>query len=150
MSEPIIGRSHAMLSQPVEVTGYSPNIQKWMTYFETHDHTQLPGMLHDDVVFESPVVYTPQKGKRVTLAYLTAAGETLGSDAFRYVRIFDCGSRAVLEFETVMDGKYVNGVDLIEWDSEGLITEFKVMVRPRQAMQSVHAAMGEMLEQMKG
>ena len=48
-----------------------------------------------------------------------------------------------------MAGKYVNGVDMIEWDADGKITEFKVMVRPLQAMQTVHAAMGAMLAKMK-
>ena len=139
-----------MLAKPVELTGYSPNIDAWMSYFDSHDHSLLADMLHDDVMFTSPVVYTPQQGKAITTAYLTAAGETLGGDEFRYVRVFDCGDRAVLEFETMMSGKYVNGVDIIEWDEDGLITDFKVMVRPLQAMQTVHAAMADMLAKMKG
>ena len=139
-----------MLAEALKELEYSPNLQTWMDYFASHDHGHLPAMLHEDVVFHSPVVFTPQKGKAITLAYLTAAGETLGSEDFRYVRVFDCGDRAVLEFETMMDGKYVNGVDLIAWDADGLITDFKVMVRPLQAMQTVHAAMANMLARMKG
>ena len=129
---------------------YSANLQKWMDYFASHDPAGLSDILHDDVVFSSPVVHTPQKGKAITTAYLTAAGGTLGGDTFRYVRIFDCGDKAVLEFETQMDGILVNGIDMIEWDSDGLITDFKVMVRPLKGMQVVHAAMGAMLEKMKG
>jgi hypothetical protein len=83
------------------------------------------------------------------MAYLTAAGETLGGDTFRYVRAFDCGDKAVLEFECVMDGIQVNGVDMIEWNDAGQITDFKVMVRPLKAIQTVHAAMGAMLAKMK-
>ena len=139
-----------MLAPSVALSGYSPNVQTWMGYFQSHDHSKLPELLHEDVVFRSPVVFTPQRGRAVTLAYLTAAGQTLGGDTFRYVRVFDCGDRAVLEFECEMDGKYVNGIDMIEWDSEGKITDFKVMVRPLQAMQTVHAAMGEMLKKMRG
>ena len=48
-----------------------------------------------------------------------------------------------------MDGIHVNGIDMIEWDETGKIVDFKVMVRPLKAMQTVHAAMGRMLEQMK-
>ncbi|MEO1406411.1 MAG: nuclear transport factor 2 family protein [Pseudomonadota bacterium] len=139
-----------MLQPAIDMTGYSENLQSWMGYMERHDIGALPSLLHDDVVFKSPVVFTPQRGKTITLAYLTAAGQTLGGDTFRYVRVFDCGSSAVLEFECEMDGKYVNGIDMIEWDDAGLITDFKVMVRPLQAMQTVHAAMGVMLAQMKG
>ncbi|MGB2074677.1 MAG: nuclear transport factor 2 family protein, partial [Henriciella sp.] len=65
------------------------------------------------------------------------------------VRVFDCGARAVLEFETEMNGILVNGVDMIEWGDDGKITDFKVMVRPLKAMQQVHAAMGQMLHAMK-
>jgi len=139
-----------MLAPAIEMAGYSPNLQKWMDYMERHDSGALPALLHDDVVFRSPVVFTPQRGKPITLAYLTAAGETLGGDTFRYVRVFDCSDRAVLEFECEMDGKYVNGIDMLEWDENGLITDFKVLVRPLQAVQTVHAAMGAMLAKMKG
>ena len=108
-------------------------------------------MLHDNVVFISPVVHTPQEGKAITLAYLTAAGGTLGAEknhdgserkTFRNTRVFDCGERAVIEFETEMDGILVNGVDMIEWDADGKITEFKVMVRPLKAMQKVPCGYG--------
>lgn len=138
-----------MLKKAVEPTGHSAWVQAWMDYFESHDLGQLDQLLHDDVVFLSPVVFSPQRGKAITTAYLGAAGKTLSNEQFRYVRVFDCGQRAVLEFETEMDGKYVNGVDMIEWDADGKITEFKVMVRPLQAMQTVHAAMGAMLARMK-
>ena len=134
----------------VPVTGHQPNLQNWFDYMMGgHDRGRLLEMLHDDVVFRSPVVHTPQEGKAVTFAYLSAAGNTLGNGAFKYTRIFDCGDRAVLEFETEMDGIHVNGIDMIEWDDAGQIIDFKVMVRPLKAMQTVHAAMGRMLEQMK-
>ena len=120
----------------------------------------LDTLLAEDVVFYSPVVFTPQKGKAVTKLYLGAAGNTLGGgekiDAggdggkFRYTKEVLSGNHAVLEFETEMDGKYVNGIDLITCDDEGRIIEFKVMIRPLQAIQTVHAQMARMLEAMKG
>ena len=114
-----------------------------------HNKSLLLEMLHDDVVFRSPVVHTPQEGKAITFAYLSAAGNTLGNGTFKYTKVFDCGDKAVLEFETEMDGIHVNGIDMIEWDENGQIVDFKVMVRPLKAIQTVHAAMGRMLEQMK-
>ena len=129
---------------------YSPHLQRWMDYFASHDPAKLAPLLHDDVVFISPVVHTPQVGKAITHAYLTAAGGTLGNNSFRYVEVFDLGDKAVLEFETEMDGILVNGIDMIWWDDAGLITKFKVMVRPLKGMQAVHSAMGAMLERMKG
>ncbi|MEM5515936.1 nuclear transport factor 2 family protein [Henriciella sp. AS95] len=131
-------------------TGHSKNLQRWMDYlFGSHDPADLADMLHDDVIFRSPVVHTPQEGKAITMMYLGAAGQTLANDTFRYVRVFDCGDKAVLEFECEMDGVLVNGIDMIEWNDAGKITDFKVMVRPLKGMQAVHAAMKAMLEKMK-
>jgi hypothetical protein len=54
----------------------------------------------------------------------------------------------VLEFETQIDDVHVNGVDIITWDDQGLITDFKVMIRPLRAMNVVQQRMAELLEQM--
>lgn len=126
------------------------NVERWMEWFKNdHSPAGLAEQLAEDVVFLSPVVHTPQQGKMITMAYLLAAGETIGNDTFEYVRVFDCGERAVLEFETQMNGFYVNGVDMIEWNADGKITDFKVMIRPLKAVQTVHAEMAKMLEKLK-
>lgn len=139
-----------MAKHLIPTTGYSPHLQRWFDWMDgDHSPAGLASQLADTVVFKSPVVHTPQEGKAITMAYLTAAGETLGGDTFRYTRAFDCGDKAVLEFECVMDGIQVNGVDMIEWNGAGEIIDFKVMVRPLKAIQTVHAAMGAMLAKMK-
>ena len=53
---------------------------------------------------------------------------------------------AVLEFQTVCDGILINGVDMVNWNSDGLITRFKVMVRPLKALGKLHERMGQMLD----
>ena len=104
-----------MAEHLIPMTGHSENLQRWFDWMNgDHSPEGLGTQLADDVVFKSPVVHTPQKGKAITMAYLTAAGQTLGGDTFRYTRVFDCVDRAVLEFECVMDGIQVNGVDMIE------------------------------------
>ena len=40
----------------------------------------LDGLLADNVVFYSPIVYTPQRSKAVTTMYLRAAAKTLPGD----------------------------------------------------------------------
>jgi hypothetical protein len=138
-----------------------------MDQWELHLKGQLEGgldaILHPDVVFLSPIVFTPQKGIDVTKLYLGAAGGTLGGDEapggesggsgggkFRYSKKILQGNQAMLEFETSIDGKYVNGVDIITCDDDGMVTEFKVMIRPLQAINLVHAQMKAMLEKMAG
>ncbi|KDA03310.1 nuclear transport factor 2 family protein [Hyphomonas oceanitis] len=139
-----------MAEHLVPTKGYTLYLQRWFDWMDgDHSAAGLSGQLAEHVVFRSPVVHTPQEGKAITMSYLLAAGETLGGDTFRYTRVFDCNDKAVLEFECVMDGINVNGVDMIEWDDQGKITDFKVMVRPLKAIQTVHAAMGAMLAKMK-
>ena len=52
----------------------------------------------------------------------------------------------MLEFETEMDGIHVNGVDIIRFDADGHILDFKVMVRPLKAVNKVWEAMAAQLE----
>jgi hypothetical protein len=136
-------------------------IEKW----HLHMKGQLPGgldeLLDDDVVFISPIVFTPQEGKAITKLYLQAAGQTLPGEkkssgtptsddkSFRYIKEVLSGSTAVLEFETYVEGKYVNGIDMITCNDAGKIVEFKVMIRPLQAINLVHKQMASMLEHMK-
>ena len=134
-------------------------IERW----HLHMRGQLPGgldeLLDDDVVFYSPIVFTPRAGKAITTLYLSAAGQTLpgektsstgdSSKGFRYTKQVLSGDTAVLEFETTVEGKYVNGVDIIRCNDAGKIVEFRVMIRPLQAINLVHRQMGEMLEKMK-
>jgi hypothetical protein len=44
-----------------------------------------------------------------------------------------------------LDGITVNGVDMIKWNSEGKIVDFKVMVRPVKAITILQKKMGEQL-----
>ncbi len=106
---------------------------------------KLNAMLAEHAVFHSPVVHTPQEGKAKVFAYLHAAAHVLGNDSFHYVREIIDGDSAMLEFALELDGIQVNGVDIIRWNGEGQIEDFKVMVRPMKAMNKVWEKMGEML-----
>ena len=123
-------------------------VERWEQFLAGDLPDGLDELLADDVVFYSPVVFTPHRGKAVTTMYLQAAGQTLtgaGEQGFRYTKQVLGGDVAVLEFETSLDGKHVNGVDIIRCDSAGRIVEFRVMIRPLQAINAVHDAMRAML-----
>jgi hypothetical protein len=117
----------------------------WHDVVRTRDAAKLDGLLDEDVVFESPVVHTPQAGKKITAKYLGAALSLLNNGSFRYLNEWSGPSSAVLEFATDVDGIAVNGVDIIEWNDAGRITRFKVMLRPLKATNIVHQKMGELL-----
>ena len=135
-------------------------IKQWHAHMRGELANGLDVLLDDDVVFYSPIVYTPQVGKEITKLYLQAAGQTLPGEnsspqntndslkRFRYTKEVLAGNTAVLEFETTVEGKYVNGVDIITCNDAGKIVEFRVMIRPLQAINLVHKQMGEMLERL--
>ena len=124
-------------------------IDKWHKLLENKDINKLDELLDDDVVFYSPVVHKPQRGKELTKMYLTGAFFVLLSENFIYKKEVINDNVAVLEFEAVVDGIEVNGVDIISWNEEDKITEFKVMVRPRKGMEKLQEKMWELLEKMK-
>lgn len=114
----------------------------WHAYMKSGDPQELSDLLDDDVVFESPVVHTPQRGKAITFKYLMAAAEVLGGPGFTYLGEWHGKDSAILEFETRIDGILINGVDMIWWNRDGRITRFKVMVRPLKAINLLHQMMG--------
>jgi hypothetical protein len=136
------------------------NMKNWHLHLQGEFPGGLDELLADDCTFYSPVVFTPQKGKVLTKLYLGAAGNTFsGGDkekapgksqsSFKYTKEILCGDYAVLEFESEIEGKYINGVDIITWNGEGKICEFKVMIRPLQAINMMHEQMKAMLEKMQ-
>lgn len=124
-------------------------LQSWHELVRTRDAAALDRILHDDVVFHSPVVHTPQRGKAITTLYLRGALQVLNTEHFHYVREVVGPRDAVLEFVTEVEGIQINGVDLIRWDDAGLIVDFKVMIRPLKAIDAVHRKMGELLQRLK-
>ena len=123
-------------------------VAQWHQLVKSRDAALLDVLLADDVVFESPVVHTPQRGKTVTLVYLRAALQVLNNDSFTYPRQWYGEHSAVLEFQSTVDGVLVNGVDMIEWNAEGKINQFKVMVRPLKALNKLHERMFAKLQEL--
>jgi hypothetical protein len=90
-------------------------------------------------------VHTPQRGRALVQMYLMGALHVLGGPSFRYVREVVGAQDAVLEFEVEIDGIVVNGVDMIRWNDDGKIVDFKVMVRPLKAIELVRQRMAALL-----
>jgi len=123
-----------------------PVIQRWIDIIDNGRTDGLEALLAENAVFYSPAVFTPQEGRATTLAYLTAAVKVLGGSNFRYVGQWFADRSAVLEFVADLDSIHVNGVDVIHWNDDDEIVEFKVMLRPLKALQAVMPAMAELLQ----
>ncbi|WP_439105527.1 nuclear transport factor 2 family protein [Congregibacter sp.] len=123
-------------------------LQRWHDMVLNQNHKGLADLLTEDCVFLSPVVHTPQRGRDITVLYLTGAMNVF-NESFHYTKELVSDAHAVLEFECTVDGILINGVDIISFAEDGRICEFRVMVRPLQAMQMLHGKMAEMLGQLK-
>jgi SnoaL-like domain len=146
-----------MTMDPIALRG----LAAWHAVVDAPSESALDALLAEDVVFHSPIVHSPQRGRALSKLYLMAAFQVLAGGGagggvsaapdrkFRYVREIVGDRDAVLEFTTEIDGITVNGVDMIRWNDDGRIVDFKVMLRPLKAIQTVHAQMGRMLEAMK-
>jgi hypothetical protein len=121
-------------------------IERWYRLVASRDMRALHELLADDVVFVSPVVHTPQVGRAITQAYLQAALQVLNNPSFRYLNEWFGADSAVLEFECVVEGITINGIDMIGWNAEGRIDRFKVMVRPLKAVNKLHEMMARELQ----
>jgi hypothetical protein len=121
-------------------------IHKWHEVVNSDDLDSLGNLIAEGAVFSSPVVFTPMEGKEITMMYLHAAGQSFNMEKFKYTKEIHDGMNSVLEFETYIDDISVNGVDMIEWNEDGKISNFKVMIRPFKAVQKVQEKMVEALE----
>lgn len=82
------------------------------------------------------------------MAYLLSAANMFEGTGFHYVKELVGENEAVLEFNATIDGIEIDGVDIITWNEDGKITEFKVMLRPFKAIEKVGEKMKANLESM--
>ena len=121
-------------------------MEAWLQLVASKSAAGVDSLLAGDVVFHSPVVDTPQTGKAVTRQYLAAVFEIFSQHSFRYVREVAGEHDAVLEFLVEIDGVSVNGVDMIRWNEEGQIIDFKVMLRPMKALKVMQMKVAAILQ----
>lgn len=112
---------------------------------EAQDLDAAVALLREDVVFRSPVVFTPYQGREALRQILAAVMDVFQD--FRYVREIGAdGARDhALVFEARVGDKQLQGCDFISFDEDGAIEEFTVMVRPLQAMLALAESMKERL-----
>jgi hypothetical protein len=122
-------------------------IKEWHEIVKSGKTENLSSIIDSDCIFYSPVVFTPQKGKELTIKYLSAAALVFGDDSFKYIKEIINEKNACLEFELKLNGIEINGVDLISWNDKNKISEFKVLIRPLKGVQLIHELMGGTLEQ---
>lgn len=124
-------------------------IKRWHEGLTSNDPKLLDEILDESCVFTSPIVFKPIEGKEMSKLYLMGAGQTFDMQRFEYVRELVDGLDCVLEFETYIDNISVNGVDIIRWNDQGKIIDFKVMIRPLKAIGALQEKMSKALDSLK-
>ncbi|PQE02244.1 hypothetical protein CYL16_01405 [Mycobacterium sp. EPG1] len=124
-------------------------MQSFRKAVEARDEAAIEALLSDNVVFTSPVAFTPYEGKPITAAILRGVMRVF--EDFRYLReINDAnGCDSALIFEATVSGKKITGCDFIHVDEEGLIDDLMVMVRPLSGAKAVADAMGAQFDRIK-
>ncbi|MEM9233788.1 MAG: nuclear transport factor 2 family protein [Pseudomonadota bacterium] len=117
-------------------------LTRWHDIVAQRDLKALPAIVHPDAVFRSPVAHTPYPGAFALCLALNTVIQVF--EDFTYHREFfsEADNSAVLEFSASVDGKSLKGIDMIRFDDDGLITEFEVMIRPKNALEALAAEMG--------
>jgi hypothetical protein len=118
-------------------------LARWHKFVNEKDEQALTEVLADDVLFHSPFLWKPKEGKDTVMLYLSSAAHVLQD--FTYHRQFAGDNAVVLEFSARVGTLNVKGVDIIQFNAEGQITDFEVMVRPANGLQALGSAMAQQL-----
>ena len=111
---------------------------------EAGDAEAILATFAPDVRFNSPAVFRPYLG-RDTVAPIMRAVVAVLSPTLRYTWTVADGPRQVLGFDAVVDGKDLQGVDIITVGDDGLIDDLTVMIRPLSGLETLRNAIGARL-----
>jgi hypothetical protein len=125
------------------LTTTQASVQRWHEMLQTADMSILNELLAEDVVFRSPVAYNPYPGKQVVSFILTNVIQIF--EDFTYHREFysEDGVNVVLEFSANVGEKKLKGIDMIQFNEQGQIIDFEVMLRPKSGLEALAAQMGQ-------
>jgi len=111
---------------------------------EAKDFRAAEDLFAPDVTFRSPVVFKPYEGRDQVQLILSAVVQVF--EDFRYIEQVETGDVAVLQFETRVGDRQLQGVDILKFAEDGAISELTVMVRPLSGIHALAAAMQKLLE----
>ena len=121
-------------------------MQQFRDAIESRDIDAVVALLADDVVFRSPVVYAPYRGRAQVEVLLRAVSQVL--EDFHYIREIGAPDAAdhALVFRARVGDREVEGCDFIHTGGDGKIDELYVMFRPLSGVLALAEAMKRQLE----
>jgi hypothetical protein len=112
----------------------------------TGEAADVIALLADDVLFRSPVVHTPYKGRDRVAPLLQAVVKLF--DEFEFERHLTSGEHSdhAHVFRARLGDRELEGCDFLHTNHHGLIDEFFVMIRPLSGAMALAEAMKQQLE----
>ena len=122
------------------------SIDRWHEMLATRDMSILNELLAEDVVFRSPVAFHPYPGKQVVFFILSNVIQVFENFTYHREFISEDGNNIVLEFSAQVSDKKLKGVDMIQFNEEGQIIDFEVMIRPKSGLEALAVQMGQRMQ----
>ena len=122
------------------------SIARWHEMLETRDMSILNELLAEEVVFRSPVAFQPYPGKQVVFFILTNVIQVFENFTYQREFISEEGNNVVLEFSANVGDKKLKGVDMIQFNEEGQMIDFEVMIRPKSGLEALAVQMGQRMQ----
>ena len=121
------------------------SLKLWHQMVAEQNLSELPTILHRKAVFRSPMAHTPYPSAQAVQVILTNVMQVFENFAYHRELASADGLSVVLEFSAQVNGKDLKGIDLVQFDTEGKIVDFEVMVRPLSGLQALGEEMGKRL-----
>ena len=126
------------------------SLAAWHAMAAQKDLTDLPAILHPNARFRSPMAHHPYESAQAVALILRTVLTVFEDFTYHRQTASADGLNVVLEFSARVGDRQIKGVDLIQFDVEGRIVDFEVMVRPMSGLQALGEAMGARLAPLLG
>jgi hypothetical protein len=121
-------------------------ISRWHKMLQNRDMSILNELLAEDVVFRSPVAFSPYQGRQVVFFILSNVIQVFENFSYQREFISADGNNVVLEFSAQVSDKKLKGIDMIQFNDEGKMIDFEVMIRPKSGLEALALEMGRRIQ----
>ncbi len=134
---------------PTLSQGLPPAVAKslahWHAMVAAGNVAELGDILHRKATFRSPMAHTPYPSAQAVQLILGTVVKVFENFTYHRQMASADGLSVVLEFSASVNGRELKGVDLVQFDTDGKIIDFEVMVRPLSGLQALGEEMGKRL-----
>jgi hypothetical protein len=121
------------------------SLAKWHAMVASKTLDGVEDLIHADAVFRSPMAFKPYRSAGAVVLLLRTVITVFEDFAYHRQLASADGLSVMLEFSARVGDRQLKGIDLIQFDADGRIVDFEVMIRPLSGLQALGAEMGARL-----